>query len=205
MFRNIFITISLIASMVPSMAQTAVTLEACRNDALEYNSISYLLKPIRQQALLKTFEKIEHAKTLLNMGHQAPLMNNNIKQLAHAITKSLPQYRQRIVINKADGYMQVPVDEVAYFSVEEKVTLATTFKQKEHIIDRTLEKLEEELNPQKFFRVNRQFIVNIDAINRIEYYFGSKLILKVNAPLKPSTKIVISRTKAPLVKMWLNQ
>ncbi len=174
-------------------------------DAFEYNSISYLLKPIREEALVKTFEKIETAMSILKTAPQVPKFNQNLQRLAQAITKSIPQYRQRLVINKAEGYIQVPVDEIAYFWVEDRITRATTFKQKEHIIDSTLEKLEEELDPQTFFRVNRQFVININAIERLEYYFGSKLILKVIAPLNPAKKIVISRTKAPQLKQWLNQ
>ena len=67
----------------------------------------------------------------------------------------------------------------------------------------TLEKLEEELDPDLFFRANRQFILHIDAIQRIETWFNGKLVVKTRP--EADEKIVVSREKARSFKDWINR
>jgi DNA-binding LytR/AlgR family response regulator len=173
-------------------------------EAFDINSIAYLLKPIKTEALVQVFSKVE--KIIENLNKQFNLTPAiDYLKLAEQVNKLQNKYRKRIMVSRSDGYKQVLVEDIAYFSIEERIVLATTFRQREHIIDTTLETLETELDPQRFFRVNRQYIMNIDAIEKIENYFGSKLVIKVVAPLQPSKKIIVSRNKASQVKIWLNQ
>jgi DNA-binding LytR/AlgR family response regulator len=173
-------------------------------EAFDVNSIAYLLKPIKKEALEHVFLKVE--KIVESFNKQLKLTPAiDYSKLAEQVNKLQNKYRKRIMISRSDGYKQVPIDDIAYFSIEERVVLATTFKGREHIIDATLENLETELDPQRFLRVNRQYIINIDAIEKIENYFGSKLVIKIIAPLQPSKKVIVSRNKASQVKMWLNQ
>ena len=73
---------------------------------------------------------------------------------------------------------------------------------KEHIIDLSLDKLSEQLNPDIFFRTNRQTLVSVHAIQKIENYFFSKIIVQVKPPFKD--KITVSREKIAAMKLWLN-
>ena len=73
---------------------------------------------------------------------------------------------------------------------------------KEHIIDLSLDKLSEQLNPDIFFRTNRQTLVSVHAIQKIENYFLGKIIVQVKPPFKD--KITVSREKIAAMKLWLN-
>ncbi len=70
------------------------------------------------------------------------------------------------------------------------------------IIDKKLEDIEEEINPNKFYRVNWQFVMNRDAIINIKFFFNGKLIVNTNP--KFSDRIVVSKAKATDFKKWVN-
>ena len=89
-----------------------------------------------------------------------------------------------------------------YFYSENKITFAVTKQNREHIIDLSLDRLMEQLNPDIFFRSSRQTVISINAIERIESYFLGKAILHVKPPFKD--KIIVSRDKIPQLKLWLN-
>ncbi|SFE80959.1 LytR/AlgR family response regulator transcription factor [Thermophagus xiamenensis] len=172
-------------------------------EAFEVNSIAYLLKPIKTEALVRVFEKIETIVDVVKPFNRSPEID--YRELAMQVTQLQNKYRKRILVSRGDGFIQVPVEEIAYFSIEGKVTVATTFKQREHILDSTLSELEEELDPETFFRVNRQFILNVNAIHKVENYFGSRLVIKLLPNINASQKIVVSRNKAGEVKKWLDR
>lgn len=91
---------------------------------------------------------------------------------------------------------------VAYFYFEERTTFAVTPNGKEHVLDLSLNKLEEQLDPSHFFRVNRQMILNVDAIDRAIPSFKGKERVVVHPPFK--TDILISEGRASAFKLWLN-
>ena len=105
--------------------------------------------------------------------------------------------------SKADSFIRLNVEDVAYFHFENRVTTAVTFTGQNHIVNFTIEKLEEELDPQLFFRANRSFILNAESIHSIENHFGGKLIVKLTQPL--TEKIAVSRLKAGAIKEWLDR
>lgn len=94
------------------------------------------------------------------------------------------------------------VSDIAYFYSENKLTFAVTHKNREYLIDLALDRLSEQLDPDHFFRTNRQTLVCIDAIQRIESYFLGKAIVHVQPPFKD--KIMISKDKMASFRMWLN-
>ena len=91
---------------------------------------------------------------------------------------------------------------VSNFYSENKVTFAVTKQNREFIIDLSLDKLMEQLDPDVFFRSNRQTVVSINAIVKVESYFLGKAILHVKPPFKD--KIIVSRDKIAPLKLWLN-
>lgn len=172
-------------------------------NAFEYNSLAYLLKPIKKEDIQKVFGKVEKVLGTIDQFQQQELIQK-YKQLANAMGNNVPRYRQRLLINKVDGFIQVPVNSIACIQVEEKVAWAYTFSGQAHALDSTLEKLEEELDPDLFFRANRQVILHIDAIVRVENYFNGKLILLLRKEI-PNNRVVVSRKKAGLLKTWIDR
>lgn len=166
--------------------------------AFKVNSIDYLLKPMKpedlENAILK-FEKFNDKSYALESGE--------IKALASAVSLGKQSYRTRILVPLVDGYLKLNINDVAWFHSSQKVTTAYTLQGNPHILDMTLERLESQLDPKKFFRVNRQFILHISAIHRIENWFNGKLVIKTQP--ESSEKIVVSRERARSFKEWLNQ
>lgn len=167
--------------------------------AFKVSSIDYLLKPIRTEQLESAMLKFEKIKAAL-----APRIDlSDLRDLSALIQKGRIPYRNRILVPVADGFLKLNIADVAFFQSSQKVTTAVTHNGQPHIVDITLEKLEEELDPQHFFRANRQFILHIEAIQRIETWFNGKLVVKTK-PEAPE-KIVISREKARNFKEWINR
>jgi DNA-binding LytR/AlgR family response regulator len=167
--------------------------------AFKVSSIDYLLKPIRAEQLENAMQKYERINAAL-----APRIDiSELKDLSSLIKEGRPPYRNRILVPVADGFLKLNIADVAFFQSSQKVTTAITYSRKPLIIDMTLEKLEDELDPQHFFRANRQFILHIDAIQRIETWFNGKLVVK--AKPEAEEKIVISREKARSFKEWINR
>ncbi len=164
--------------------------------AFRVNSINYLLKPINQTKLNEAIEKYE---SLCN----AKSPEIDYQELARALRSESKQYRTRIIANLADGFQKINTDDIAMFLSANKVTTAFSFDQQNHIVDFTLDKLEKELNPEKFFRANRQFILNIDAIKKVENWFNGKLVVKTRP--EHGEKIVVSRERARSFKEWISQ
>ncbi len=166
--------------------------------AFQVNSIDYILKPIHQERLLEAIEKYESAYNR-NLKYQQEYLSNILENL---VTPSSKRYRTRFLIYGAERYTTLSVDEIAYFYSENRITTAVTHIGREMVVDLTLDKLSEQLDPNKFFRANRQFIIGIDSIKKIEPYFNNKLIVGVVPPSKIT--ITISREKLSSFKTWLN-
>lgn len=119
-----------------------------------------------------------------------------------SLNKPEKKYRTRFLITSTEKFYKLSVEDISYFYTEEKITFAVTRAGKEHIIDLTLERLFEQLDPDRFFRANRQIILNIDSITRIEPYFQNRIVVHVKPEFKE--RILISREKIAAFKLWLN-
>lgn len=167
--------------------------------AFNVNSIDYLLKPIREDRLLAAIEKYER----ISDPQQAKINEQNILQEVLSNLSTEKKYRSRFLISLGGEKLStLQASDVAYFYSVNKVTVAITKNNEEHVIEQTLEKLEEQLHPDQFFRANRQIIVNVDAIVKIEPYFLGKIVVQVSPQCKD--KIVVSKGKARSFKLWLN-
>ena len=95
----------------------------------------------------------------------------------------------------------INTDEIAYFYTEDKVNFLTSFDGRRYIIDFNLDSLESMLDPKLFFRINRQFIISINAIDEMFAYTKSRVLVK----LKPSCKheTIVSTERSSEFKTWL--
>ena len=120
------------------------------------------------------------------------------KRLLEAIVK----YETLVAANTSPENGYLDVSDVAYFYSENKITFAVTYTGQEHIVDLSLNKLVEQLDPDQFFRANRQVLLCVKAISHVEPYFNGRIVVFV----KPSYKsqIIISEEKITAFKLWLN-
>lgn len=164
--------------------------------AFKVNSIDYLLKPINEEELSESIDKF---KSKLNEGQSS---NNQLEGLMQLLSIKNKSYKTTYLVHHRDELLPVKTEDLAYFYIDTGVVKGVTFTNKSYSIDKKLEDIERELNPELFHRINRQFIVNRSAVANVKFYFNGKLILNVNPSF--SERIVISKAKASEVKQWLN-
>lgn len=164
--------------------------------AFSVNSIDYILKPVDEQRLEEAIARYE----ISGRGLSRP--EDYMETLLDALKSREKRYRTRFLIAKADRYQTLQVNEVAYFYSENRMTTAVTFSGEKHLIDLSLSRLEEQLDPDVFFRASRRILLCVNAIDRIEPYFNGKVTVSVNPPHREP--ITISEDKVSSFKMWLN-
>ena len=167
--------------------------------AFKLNSIDYLLKPIDEQELLNAIEKFKKW-TAKNVNEETFLSKH---QLQEVLGLFKPSYKSRLVVKLGDKIKHIEAANIAYFYSEDKVSFLITTKGERFIINYSLEHIENMMNPDDFYRLNRKYIVNINAIDSIDKYFNSRLIIG----LKPEVEdeVLISRTKVTHFLNWLER
>lgn len=165
--------------------------------AFEVNSVDYLLKPIDTEKLRQALDKVKS-----RMEKSAPVQPN-YGELLRALQLGQPAYKSRFMVRLGQKIIAVPVEKVAYFFSENKLTFLVTQDQKRYPMDQPLDELVDLLNPQTFFRANRQFIVTFQSIAEIHPYFKGRIKLT----LQPTTteEVVISSERTPEFKKWIDQ
>ena len=129
----------------------------------------------------------------------------SLEELERVFRQASPgqkRYRSRFLIENDNRSFALQVDEIAYFYSENKLTFARTWSGKEHVIDFSLDKLATQLDPDRFFRLNRQVLACVDSIVKLESYFLGKMVVRLKPPFKE--RIVVSREKVSLLKEWLD-
>ncbi|KAF2516848.1 response regulator transcription factor [Flavobacterium salilacus subsp. salilacus] len=164
--------------------------------AFKLNSIDYLLKPIDEDDLEMAISKYrEHRPQPQNLS----LDFEQIKRmLVNPIEKS---YKKRFTIKMGQRLKVVNVEDAECFFSENKGTYIHTKDNRDYLLECTLEQLESELDPEKFYRVSRKHIVNIDAINDIVVYTNSRL--KVIFPSYNEDEVIVSRERVSDFRQWL--
>ncbi|NOW98138.1 LytTR family DNA-binding domain-containing protein [Mucilaginibacter sp. SG564] len=162
--------------------------------AFKYNSIDYLLKPVEKDELEAAIAKFENS--VQRSYQQSPLIEELLRQMQPKT------YRTRFFLPYRDGYRKVNIEDIAFFYSHLTITYANLFNGEQMVVPQTLETLEQELEPKNFFRVNRQYILHANSIEKVHNYFNSKLKLQVKNCIDEA--IIVSRTKAPLFKSWLD-
>jgi DNA-binding LytR/AlgR family response regulator len=165
--------------------------------AFKVNSIDYLLKPIDIDDLKRSLEKFKLLK-----GQFQPT-SLDIESLIKQVVEKRITYRSRFLVAFRDELITISSDDVGYFFSENKLTHLVRRDAKKFVIDQTLEELQAELNPARFFRANRRFIVSLHSIASIQKFFGGKLKLSLSPPTLE--EVTVSRETAPEFKAWLDQ
>ena len=165
--------------------------------AFKLNSIDYLLKPIDDEELKSAIDQFVENRP---GRHNVMVDINQVKKLL--INPLDRNYKKRFTIRVGQHLRIVETESVECFYSEHKATYLYTSEKKNYLLDHTLEQLEEELDPVKFFRVSRKFIINVDAISDIISYTNSRLQIKLNHFNEQD--IIVSREKVKHFKNWLS-
>jgi DNA-binding LytR/AlgR family response regulator len=159
-------------------------------ESFEFNSIDYLLKPITEEKLKRSLDKVQKLERHFIQGNILKLINHSQQ----------PSARYRIVARKGTEFVALDVDDVAYFYTEHKIVFVKDFNGRQLIVDRNLAEFESELDKSKFFRINRKYIAHLKAIDRFKPDNG-----KIQVFLKPETKeeVHVSKETAPEFRSWI--
>ena len=163
-------------------------------EAFKVNSIDYLLKPVKKEDLARAIEKYKQ-RTGSNMQQMMDLL----KQMN--IVPSKKEIQKRIVIRYGDTIKMVEIMDVAYFYTEDKINFLCTKGNLRYPIDQNLDELESIVDDTIFFRINRQYIININAIDKMLAWSKSR----VKVILKPACdqETIVSTERSPHFKEWL--
>lgn len=188
---NIFEQIKLDTPVVFTTAYDQYALKA-----FKINCIDYLLKPIDSSELERAINKYKIFFAQNTTQQAVP----DFKQLLAAFSGK-PEHQKRFMVFCGQKIKSIKAEEIAYFSVTEKNVLMTTFDGHSYGIEHTLDTLETMIDPDCFFRVNRQYIVNFEAI--LNMYPMSKSRLRVE--LKPTTKeeVTVSLQRMVEFRKWI--
>lgn len=164
--------------------------------AFKVNSIDYLLKPIDEkelaQAMLK-YQKLFSEKT-----------DSFTQRLLQAVREiQSGGFAERLLVKRGQQMSYVKTQSVAYAYADGKLCRAVDFQGNKYLLETTLSQLEEKLQPNKFYRVNRQLLVNIDAVVKVHSWLGGRLKLELSLPSEAET--LVSRERVGGFKEWLGE
>jgi DNA-binding LytR/AlgR family response regulator len=188
---EIFDAIDIKSSIIFTTAYDEYALQA-----FKLNSIDYLLKPIDEVELAKAVTKYKEqqpSKKIVTLD-----FDDIKKMLVNPIDR---EYKKRFTVKVGQHLKMIPTDEIECIYSENKGTYAHTTQGRNYLLDTTLEHLEEELQPDTFFRINRKFYVNINAIKDMVSYTNSRLQIKLNSYTEQD--VIVARERVKDFKMWL--
>lgn len=164
--------------------------------AFKVNSVDYLLKPIQKEELQAALEKFKKMSSRSDVS-----IDNLVKELQQKLQPK--EYRKRFLVKLGQKLVSVEIAEISYFYSDGRLNFFKTADNKKYVVDYTMDELEEMLDPKAFFRISRSFYVSVNAIARIDDYFGNRLILG----LKPETdkEALVSREKVTDFKKWMGK
>ncbi|PZR29577.1 MAG: DNA-binding response regulator [Citrobacter freundii] len=162
-------------------------------EAFEHNSIDYLLKPIKEdklEAALKKYDKLKQH------------FSADLRQLLQSRQQSLNEYKKRFLVKRGTDYISIKAEDIAYFYAAHKLVCMIDSKNQKYILDQSLSEIEKQLDPAQFYRVNRKYLVQLNAIKKIKCFPKSKLQLE----LEPATSedIIISQDNVTAFKDWMS-
>jgi DNA-binding LytR/AlgR family response regulator len=165
--------------------------------AFKVNSIDYILKPVDKEELRKAIEKLRSLKHSDADNHIAL---QNIQEAVRLLTK---KFKTRFVIKVGEHLRTVEVSAIRFFYSQDKTTFAVTDDSRQYILDFTLEELEEMVDPADFFRINRKYFVNANAIQDIINYSNSRLRLVLKSV--NDNEVIVARERVQEFKSWLDR
>ena len=166
--------------------------------AFKVNSIDYILKPVDEGELRTAIQKFE---TLTGSRNSVP--DKMLESIGLAVQMLTKKYKERFVVKVGEHLKSVEVTDILFFFSLEKTTFAQTKDGRKHILDFTIEQLDGLINPDRFFRINRKYLVAADSIQDMISYTNSrlKLVLKTS----DDSDVIVARERVQEFKDWLDR
>jgi DNA-binding LytR/AlgR family response regulator len=164
--------------------------------AFKVNSIDYLLKPIDEKELGKAVEKYRQL-----YDKKENVFSEKIMKLMQEMNSA--RFKERLLIKRGQQLSYLKTAATAYCYADGKLCYAVDFSSNKFLLENNLSQLEEQLEPNKFFRINRHLLVNIEAVSKVHTWLGGRLKLELIPSANADT--VVSRERVNGFKEWLGQ
>ena len=161
--------------------------------AFKVNSIDYLLKPVEMVELQQAINKYSRLKS-------SEGFNRGITNISKILSE---KYKSRFIIKIGHRLRSLPSKNIMYFVSRDKATFAGLGNGREYLIDYSLDKLEDLLHPDYFFRINRKYVINYRAIQDITTYSNSRLKVAIKGATE--REIIVARERVGEFKGWLDR
>lgn len=165
--------------------------------AFKVNSIDYLLKPIEQDELSAAIGKW---KRIYRQNDFQPV---DYAELLKAIQTKKDTFRKRFLVKSGTRLTHINVQDVAYFFSDDGNTFLVTRSDDRFVLENVLDELEESLDPEAFFRINRKMILSPDCIGRINPHFNNRFMLEISPAF--NEEVLVSRQRSPAFRQWLDK
>lgn len=163
--------------------------------AFKVNSIDYLLKPIDKNELKLAIEKfkVQHQKPSFSFEDLKSIFNGNLQE---------QNYKERFTVKVGEHLKVFETEEIDCFLSQHKTTYLVTKHGRQYPLEKSLEEVDGLLSPKTFFRINRTYIININALKDIISYTNSRLKVVLNQNLEDD--LIVSRERVKDFKGWLD-
>lgn len=168
--------------------------------AFKVNSIDYLLKPVNKDHLAESLKKYRKLQSTANE-NSISIEKLDIAKLALALGIQKPDYLKRLIVRYGEVIKAIEIKDVAYFHSDEKIVFMSMRSGKTYPVDFTLDHLEMRLDPELFFRINRKFLINYHAIEKMISYSKSRIKITLNPPCE--LEAISSTERSGQFKEWL--
>lgn len=159
--------------------------------AFKANGIDYILKPFSEETLAAAFRKVATLKQSFGTTEEKPLF-----------PLSAQNGRKSFLVFRHNKYTVIAVEHIAFFYIKGEMSVMATFEGAEYVISQPLDTISNQLPPGQFYRINRQYLINFDAVHEVEHYFARKLLVHLKT-VTPE-KIIIGKNKATEFLQWLD-
>ncbi|MEP6796328.1 MAG: LytTR family DNA-binding domain-containing protein [Saprospiraceae bacterium] len=170
--------------------------------AFKVNSVDYLLKPVQKDELESALSKFQSMKQVYaDKKKEDPQFSTLVKELQQTLQHK--EYRKRFLVKHLQKMVSIEVDRISYFFSDDRLSFFKTADDKKYVVDYTIDEIENMLDPDQFFRINRAFLVSIKSIDQIHDYFGNRLKLNLRPTI--DKEALVSREKVTPFKEWMGK
>ncbi len=159
--------------------------------AFKSNGIDYILKPFQQKDVEAAISKMGLIKSSFN----------DIDKCIQETTPTKKSYQNSFIVRSREKMIPLAVENIAFIHLEHEVVYAHEFNGNRSAIFKTINEIEDAISPENFFRINRQMIINRQAIKDIEPFFNRKVIVNLTIPV--TKKPIVSRLKVTSFLEWV--
>ena len=170
--------------------------------AFQANGIAYLLKPFDDHVFTAALSKYDNLRNTFRLGEQVGLSAGVLAQLREAMQPARQTYKQRFTVKMRQGIYLLPTDQIIYLQADDSLVFAFDVAGQRYPLSGTLTNIEQQLDPARFFRINRGEVIAIDQIDRLEPYLGDRLSIRLR---NVNLTFISSAARTPELRKWLER